>query len=79
MSKKNRELANVIDRMARRAPRRLVTCPKCGLPDAVCTHRAFDDSERYFRCRACGHRWAVAWGTGDESRPEAAPTAGGEA
>ena len=79
MSKKSRGPAHVIDRMARRAPRRTVTCPACGSPEAVCTHRAMDDSERYFRCRVCGHRWAAAWGAGAASRPEAATSAGGEA
>lgn len=64
------------DRMARRAPRRAITCPACGLPEAVCTHRAHDDAERYYRCRVCGHRWALQWTVTAPvaaSRREAAP------
>ena len=47
------------DRMARyaRYARGAVYCPVCSACEAACTVR--DDHARYYRCRVCGHRFAV--------------------
>jgi transcription elongation factor Elf1 len=40
-----------------RYARGAVYCPVCSACEAACTVR--DDHARYYRCRVCGHRFAV--------------------